>query len=260
MNPYEPFERENEKPLDVLPVDGGFSSIFRTICCIGDSFSSGELQTEEKVGGTCYHDIYEHSWGQYLARMTGAKAYNFSRAGMSAKEYCESFADSRGLWDPAYASQAYILALGINDLLNLKHPVGDISDIDLSDWRNNKQTFAGFFGQIVQRMKEIQPNAKFFFMTMPRYARDTEEIAELRRQHSDILYQMAELFSNAYVLDFHQYAPIFDDRFRELYFLNSHMNPCGYALIGKMVSSYLDYIIRHNMEDFKSIGFVGHIM
>lgn len=260
MNPYELFDRIDEKPLDVLPLDGGFSCIFRTICCIGDSLSSGEFETVNENGETLYHDIYEQSWGQYLARMTGAKAYNFSRGGMTAKEYCESFADSMDFWNPQYASQAYIIALGVNDLLNYGHPLGTISDIDLSDWRNNQQTFAGFYGQIVQRMKEIQPNAKFFFMTMPRESRDREAIAELRRKHSDLLHQMAELFSNAYVLDFHQYAPVFDERFRDLYFLRGHMNPWGYALIGKMVASYLDYIIRHNMEDFKTIGLVGYIL
>ena len=45
MNPYELFDRIDEKSLDVLPLDGGFSCIFRTICCIGDSFSAGEFQT-----------------------------------------------------------------------------------------------------------------------------------------------------------------------------------------------------------------------
>ena len=195
MNPYELFDKPDESPLDVLPPDGGFSCIFRTICCIGDSFSAGEFQTLDEKGENQYHDIYEHSWGQYLARMTGATAYIFARGGMSAKEYCESFADKMDFWNPKYASQAYIIALGVNDLLNLKHPVGVISDIDLSDWRNNKQTFAGYYGQIVQRMKEIQPNAKFFFMTTPRYSRDTEETAELRRKHSDLLHQMAEVFS-----------------------------------------------------------------
>ena len=68
---------------------------------------------------------------------------------------------------------------------------------------------------------------------MPRYTRDTDAIVELRRKHSDLLYQMGELFSNTYVLDFHQYALVFDERFRDLYFLQGHMNPWGYALIAK---------------------------
>ena len=33
-----------EKPLDNLVVDGGFTCIFPTIACIGDSLSSGEFE------------------------------------------------------------------------------------------------------------------------------------------------------------------------------------------------------------------------
>ncbi len=35
------------------------------------------------------------------------------------------------------------------------------------------------------------------------------------------------------------------------------MNPCGYMLAAKMVVSYIDYIIRHNMKDFKEVAFIG---
>ena len=31
----------------------------------------------------------------------------------------------------------------------------------------------------------------------------------------------------------------------------------GYLLTGKMVSSYIDYIVRNNMEDFAQLGFIG---
>jgi len=35
------------------------------------------------------------------------------------------------------------------------------------------------------------------------------------------------------------------------------MNPMGYLLTAKYVMSYIDYIIRHNMEDFAQVGFIG---
>jgi len=31
----------------------------------------------------------------------------------------------------------------------------------------------------------------------------------------------------------------------------------GYLLTATMTLSYIDYIIRHNMDDFKQIGFIG---
>lgn len=251
----EPFERKNEKPLDYLVSDGGYARIFRRIACVGDSLSSGEFETVDEDGTIHYNDIYEHSWGQYLARMTGAKVYNFSRAGMSANVYCESFADNNGFWDPALASQAYIIALGVNDILNQCQELGSIDDICLEDWHRNKKTFAGYVGQIVQRYKILNPDAKFFFMTIPR-SKDGEEREIQKGDHAALLYNMASFFSNSYVLDFNQYAPLYSGRFYDLFFLRSHMNPCGYLVTAKMVASYLDYIVRHNPDDFKMIGMV----
>ena len=37
----------------------------------------------------------------------------------------------------------------------------------------------------------------------------------------------------------------------------NHMNPSGYIFTARLIDSYTDYIVRHNPEDFKNIGFVG---
>ena len=50
--------------------------IFRTVAYIGDSLSSGEVVSQEIAGKNRYHDYYEYSLGQYLARKFGHKAYN----------------------------------------------------------------------------------------------------------------------------------------------------------------------------------------
>ena len=110
------FNDKNEIPLEHLLSDGGFASIFRSIGCVGDSLSSGEFE-EKREGQTFWHDRYEYSWGQFIARTTDAKVYNFSRGGMTAKIYCETFAEEQGFWDREKACQAYILALGVNDLM-----------------------------------------------------------------------------------------------------------------------------------------------
>ena len=110
------FNDKEEKPLERLLEGGGFSAIFRTVGCIGDSLSSGELEAVHEDGTKSYHDYFEHSWGQYIARANGAKVYNFSRGGMSAREYCERFAEDKGFWNPELAAEAYIIALGVNDV------------------------------------------------------------------------------------------------------------------------------------------------
>lgn len=247
----------NEQPLDRLVADGGFCGIFRTVGCIGDSLSSGEFEslTDENVPG--WHDMFEYSWGQYLARMAGCTVRNFSRGGMTAKEYCESFAGQNGYWDDDSLCQAYIIALGVNDALNPDFiEFGSMADICREDWHKNAPTFVGYYAQIIQRLQEKQPYARFFLVTIPR--EDYDEPREARkRAHAEVLHQMAELFDNTYVIDLNRYAPAYDAEFRAHFNMGGHMNPCGYLLTARMVASYIDYIIRHNYADFKQTAFIG---
>ena len=158
----------DELPLDVIKPDGGFTGIFRSIACVGDSLSSGEFEATDENGGSTYHDMYEYSWGQYIARSVGCKVYNFSRGGMTASEYMESWGEANGVWDSEKACQAYIFALGINDTVYTGGPVGSIDDIDLENPENNAATFAGYFGKLLSKYRKIRPKARFFMLTIPR--------------------------------------------------------------------------------------------
>lgn len=250
------FISDGEKPLDALIYNGGFCGIFRTIGCVGDSLSSGEHEGTAEDGGKTYHDYYEYSWGQYMARNIGAKVYNFSRGGMTAEEYCERFAENECFWDKEKACQAYIIALGVNDITKNGEALGGLSDIDMENWRNNAKTFVGYYAQIIQRLKEIQPKAKFFLMTIPR-SNDEIQRAKAEGIHQSLLYELSEKFENTYVLDFREYAPIYDDAFKSKFYLGGHMNAAGYLLTARMVESYIDYIIRRDMESFAQCGFIG---
>ncbi|MBE6688605.1 MAG: SGNH/GDSL hydrolase family protein [Ruminococcaceae bacterium] len=246
-----------EKPLDRIVTDGGYCGIFRTIACVGDSLSSGEFESTREDGTKAYHDIYDYSWGQYIARMAGCKVYNFSKGGMSAKAYCESFAGSQGFWDSDKAAQAYIIALGVNDLYGQNQEIGSMSDVCFEDYNKNGATYAGYYAKIIQRYKEIQPDAKFFLMTFPYDTRKDEEWRPKGDAQRKLMYEMAKCFSNTYVLDIREYAPVYDEEFRKNFYLGGHMTPTGYIFTAKMVVSYIDYIIRHNMQDFKQVGFIG---
>ena len=72
-----------------------------------------------------------------------------------------------------------------------------------------------------------------------------------------LLHAMAARFENTYVLDLRAHAPVYDKAFHENFFLGGHMNAAGYLLTAKLVIGYIDYIIRHNMEDFSQVGFIG---
>lgn len=250
------YAKSGELPLDNIPADGGFCGIFRTIACIGDSLSSGEFESTDDKGNKGYHDYFEYSWGQYIARAVGTKVYNFSRGGMSAIDYWNNFAEANKFWDEDKLAQCYIIALGVNDLFGLNQTIGSVADIDLADYNNNADTFAGYYAKIIQRYKSMQPKARFFLMTMPRDC-DNAEGAAKKEAHARLLYDLANLFDYTYVLDFNKYAPVYDAEFHRHFFLGGHLNAAGYLLTARMTAAYIDYIIRNNPDDFTQAGFIG---
>ena len=247
-----------EKPLERFPENGGFTRIFRTIACIGDSLASGEFQIiNPRTNSPMGIDNYEHSWGQYIARMTGSTVYNFSRGGMTAKEYATSFSNEMGLYRPALAADAYIIALGVNDLVNKNLPVGEVGDISAEDENKCADTFAGWLGHIILRYKKIAPEAKFFLVTIPDAPRgDVQKQAV--ENHRELMYALSKYFDNTYVIDLNKYAPNYGGKFRDRFMLRGHMNALGYLLSADMICSYIDYIIRHNIEDFMHVGLSGY--
>ncbi|MBQ9392598.1 MAG: SGNH/GDSL hydrolase family protein [Oscillospiraceae bacterium] len=225
---------------------------------MGDSLASGEFEAVGPNGETTYHDMFDYSWGQFLARMAGCTALNFSRGGMTAREYWESFAAENGFWDGDKACQAYIVALGVNDLLNEHIAPGDAdNDVDPDDETRNAKTFAGYYGAILTRLQRISPGARFFLMTMPRNDRETEEGLRMKEIHTALLHRFAQRFPRTYVLDFFRYCPIYDDAFFNAFYMGGHLNPCGYLLTAKMIASYIDYLIRQDPASFRDVGFIG---
>ncbi len=245
-----------ENPLDRIAEPLGLCGIFRTIACIGDSLSSGEfeVQDQQEPPQKKYLDLFEYSWGQHIARRTGSRVYNFSRGGMSAKWYLDSFGDENDLWNPEKAAQAYIIALGVNDLFGAKQPVGSVEDIHVGEPEKNADTFAGYYAQIIERYRAISPNARFFLMTMPRENNAEDSI---RAAHAELLHRIAALYPHTFVLDFYRYAPVYDAEFKKKFFMYGHMNPAGYVLTARMTEAYLDHLILQYPDEFDQVGLIG---
>ena len=257
---------QSELPLETLVSDGGYCGIFHKIGVIGDSLSSGEFEGTDENGNTTWTDMYDYSWGQVMARDTGSKVYNFSKGGLTAEGFLTWTSDMAsnpdklgfGAFDADKKCQAYLIARGVNDLLVRNEPVGTKADININNPEQNADTFAGWYGAIISKLKAIQPDARIFLMTMPQDGNDDETAKALRKAHRDLLLDMEKLFGEyTYVLDFNTYAPVYDSAFKNQYYLGNHMNPAGYVQTARMVESYIDYIIRHNSADFAKVGFVG---
>lgn len=242
---------DGEQPLDSFVTGISNTAIFRKIGFIGDSLSSGEFESVRDDGKKEYHDLFEYSWGQYIARKNGLTAYNFSKGGMTASEYFTKFANKMLYWERARDCQAFVIALGVNDILNRGDEVGSLADIG----NQQSESFAYYFTAIIEKLKKIQPRAKFFFVTMPRS--ETVESNAKKEKHAQLLHDIAQHYDNCYVIDLYRYAPVYDEKFKQKFYLYTHMNPMGYIFTANMVDSYIDYIIRHNPEDFYRVAYIG---
>ncbi len=258
MNEYRYGAPAGELPLEHLVTDGGYTSIFRTIACVGDSLSSSEFETlHPETNARGYYDMFEYSWGQFIARMAGTTVYNFSRGGMTASEYCDSYAALQDWWNPEKKAQAYIIALGVNDLFNSHQPLGEMSDIDPEDPTKNAKTFTGYYARLIAQYKQIAPDAKFFLVSAPIERARGEDGVALGKLLAKRLYDFAEYFENTYVIDLYKYAPEHDAAYRERFYLHGHLNVMGYRLTAEQIASYIDYIIRHNPKDFLNVPFIN---
>ena len=248
-------DRTDDVPLaGGLRQEPGFCGIFHDWGFIGDSLSSGEFECADSTGKKVYYDAYEYSWGQRMCAYSGTRGDNYSQGGEMAKRWVERFWDNpknkNGDIDAKRSpKQAYIIALGANDSKKIK--AGDArKDINLEDYTKNADSFAGWYGGIIQRVKTIQPDAVFFVVTFPR-GRDKEE-------YNAAIRAMASIFTNTYLVELDKYAPDYSDRaFKSTFYLQGHLNPAGYEFTAWMMLNYIDWIIRHNMSDFSKVGLMG---
>jgi hypothetical protein len=145
------------------------------------------------------------------------------------------------------------ITTSVNDILGGKvAEFGSIDDVDTCVPENCKSTYMGYYGHIIAKYKQISPYARFFLVVPPKDG-NLEKIARIRTA----LYELANIFDHTHVIDLYEYAPLYDKEFKKQFFLGGHMNPMGYIITAKMIASYIDYIIRHNPDDFRLAGLIG---
>lgn len=149
---WTPWELESTETEKIKPS----ISLFQNIGIIGDSYASGELYVD-----STYTDHYDISWGQILARKNGIKAINFSKGGLTTRDW---LADDHGLSliNSSDPQDLYIIALGINDYQKL----GDSYLGAENDVNTGANTFYGNYGKIISAIRAKAPQAKIVLSTM----------------------------------------------------------------------------------------------
>lgn len=245
--------KEDKNPLDNILENCGFAGIFKEIGVIGDSLSSGEFEATDENGQTTYHDMYEYSWPAILERLTGTNYKNYSRGGMSFKEFYETWADKNNFWEK---KQAYIINLGNNDLFVFNQKVGSASDINIDNPEKNPDTYFGYMGKVLSKLKTLEKDARIFLVSL-QIDHTAKEKDEMAYYVCEEMKKVVKLYSYTYLIDMTNYGPVYDEKVREKFALGFHPNAMGYYVYALAIGNYIDYIIRQNYRDFFEVPFIG---
>ena len=225
----------------------GYTTIIRDWGFIGDSLSSGEMECFD--GQTKkYIDMYEYSWGQQICRLCGSNGYNYSSGGQTAKGWITG--DGDRTWNKAKTTkhQAYIIALGVNDSAHDVSPGNADTDVDMSNYNNNADTFAGNYAGIIQRIRSVSARSIIFVVLMPRT--DSKGAA-----FNNVIKNIATKFTNVFIIDLSQLSELYkSDYFHNKYYMNNHLNAAGYAFTAYLFMYYIDALIQENIKSFKDIA------
>ena len=225
-------------------------SSFRSIGVIGDSLSVGHLHnTETEVDSR--RNLY-YSWPQYMARKTGQHIINMGESGYNVKMWMESEQYGWGVFskEDNYC-QAYIIGLGVNDSSNpyREIPLGSISDVNLSDYTLNGDTYYGGYAKIIQRGRTIRPNSIFFCLTDPvpttkgkLYNQAIRDVVEYLNDNKVFVVDLYENYRQYYE------SPYFIKEDKNA--IISHYSPLGYEAMVPIISAACSEVMEENLDIF----------
>ncbi len=249
-------ENNTEKPLEHVIHDGGLTRIFRTAGVVGDSLSNGCMEYKDSSGKALGYDRYEFSWIQQMRGICGFdKAENFSVGGLTSKTFWTTQSQKvKNLREDGenHKCQLYFIALGVNDIADTTMEVGTPDDIS----NESSTTFYGYYSKIIKLIQSQQPKARIFLVGLPNHNKMTiwgKRFKDFKNAIAD----MPNHFNFVYYLNLYEYEKPYDSEFQKIYFNSFHENALGYARTAWVISSYVDWYIRHNYEEFREVGFIG---
>ena len=224
---------------------------FLKIGCIGDSLASGESIYKKSDGTNGYADMYDHSWGQFMAKIYGIKCVNFSAGGLTTRSYWTHSRGWSSVQNPDNLCNAYIIGLGQNDRNNLGNAyLGKIGDVNINNADNNADSYYGNYAKIIQKIKKLQPKAKFFLLTDP--------IIGIDHAYNHAVAEIANFIEDCYLIDMTKYASMFSTGgFFKANSRGGHYNSIAYNYIGKIIGEEISRFMYANPDEFAQVEFIG---
>ncbi len=221
-------------PVSITRQDGGYANVLRKCGIIGDSLSCGALDT----GNSARDNWEEYSWASFMSRRTGCSLVKLGQGGLQIANWLSSPYPTNIL-DSANICDSYFIFIGHNDQSTLS---GSISDVDTSDLSQSADTTYGKLGKIVGKCKQANPKAKIFFITYPLIMCENTGVNTMLREVCNAV--------GGYLIDLYAY-----DKQTDYFKDSTHLTPFGYYTWSTEIMSYVDYIMRNNMADFRDIGY-----
>ena len=242
---------------------GNEIQMFSRGICIGDSVTEGSFDNAQ--GGAV---IKRFSYPSALKRMSGIDVVNAGVAGLTSQTWYEATQNSDPHWGkwvnqewvwnmnpPNSGSDVIsstldfsgfefaIIHMGINDLAPLYDNSKTIDEI--------LANFELYMNNIINKLKEANKGIKIFLATIvPSYAPVTNPAYG---SLNDKIKEMVEYTDDAYLLDLNTYSEIATN---EAYNV-THPTALGYQKLASEIFSMISYIINNNLDEFKSVQFIG---
>ena len=215
---------------------------FMKVGVIGDSLSVGHIQDRDDTSASPRQ--LDYSWVSFLAKDTGSEYVHLGRSGATTKSW---FTDAQGYTEFVKSEnlcQAYIICLGANDVAYVS--LGSRSDIDLTDKTKNGDTYYGNYAKIIQTIKEVNPTAKIFTMTMP--------TPRINANYNNAVREITEMFDDCFLVDLERnYDNYFSTGVIRSDYVNGHYTALGYRAIASVNKIALSNTIAENYVSFHNI-------
>jgi len=272
---------KSDNPLFPTLYDGGLTRIFKSIVCIGDSLTGGVIahKVYDTDGTTLKNNestsFPDYSYPTYMARSLGSNVMSFGYGGRTAaNKHSLDTTDThswfywgrtvKGEWLNVEENKAdcYIVALGTNDIAVYGSFSGDLTtDIAVgtdSITVNDKSTSVGGYCEILNSIYKIQSRARVFCVTLPNTRQTAETRTEMNTKVKAIIEAYKSINKYIYCVDLETYGIQPDDvsAFKSANYTGGHLNPFGYKWLSDTIVTYINYIIEHNLQDFKNIEIV----
>ena len=258
---------DTQNPLSKIITDGGLAGLIESYTCCGDSLTQGVFDRTNDVSMDFETTKY-YSYPSQLSRITGSKVFNLGNAGATACNSQQSIAawhswlqtaNQKKWFTNDFKAKAYIFSIGTNDIGYYGSFTGDVeTDIDINDYNNNNtNTSVGGLATMIQKARELQPKAIIFVETID----NTRNTKTTRNEANNKIRAIAKKL-DCYLIDMAKYWVQEDEviEWMSKYQNGGHLNALGYLLKTQARITYIDWIIRNNLEKFKEVQFIGTTM